>query len=251
MGLFSRILMVFKTKASSALDSVEDPRELVDYAYAQQQELLRKTKQGLIEVATSKVRLERQSRKLRAQVPKMSEQARRALSAGREDLARVSLQRKQTILAEIEQLDVQTIEIAEEERRLTRTEQELAARIEEFRVRRDSISARYTAAQAQVRVTEALSGVSGEFAELGMALGRAMEKTDRMQARAAAIGSLFEAGVLALPGQGGDPVEEELRQATVEETVDDEIAALKEGLDPAELPPSLKSPSEPENDTDK
>ena len=82
MGLFSRIVMVFKTKASSVLDRAEDPRQLVDYAYSQQQELLRKTKQGLIEVATSKVRLTQQAQRLRAQIPHMDEQAGRALEAG-------------------------------------------------------------------------------------------------------------------------------------------------------------------------
>ena len=183
MGLLSRLRMLFKSKASAALDRAEDPRELVEYAYSQQQELLRKTKQGLIEVTTSKVRLEQQAGKLRAQVPRVEQQASRALQMGREDLARIALQRKQTVLAELDQLELQAAEIGEDERRLAHTEQELAARVEQFRVRRDSISARYSAAQAQVRVGEALSGVSGEFADLGMAMGRAMEKTERMQAR--------------------------------------------------------------------
>jgi phage shock protein A len=242
MGLISRIVMLFKSKTSAALDRAEDPRELVDYAYSQQQELLRKTKQGLIEVATSKARLVQQSKKLRAQVPRIKDQAGRALKIGREDLARIALQRKQTVLAEVEQLDVQAAEIGEEERRLTQTEQDLAVRVEQFRVRRDSISARYSAAQAQVRVTEALSGVSGEFAELGMAMGRAMEKTDRMQARASAIGALFESGSLALPEHGSsDPVERELGKVIVDQTVEDELAALKARLDPGAQPPALGS----------
>ena len=231
MGLISRILMVFKVRANSALDRVEDPRQLVDYAYSQQQELLRKTKRGLIEVASSKVRLEQQSKKLRSQVPQIEEQATRALGVGREDLALISLQRKQAVLAELEQLDQQTAGIAEEERRLAQTERQLAARIEEFRTRRDAIAARYTAAQAQVRVTEALSGVSGEFAELSMAMGRAVEKTERMEARAAAIGALVEGGSLPLPLEATtDPVERELHEIDVGQTAENELAALKEKL---------------------
>ena len=247
MGLISRLLMVFKVKANSALDRAEDPRQLVDYAYRQQQELLRKTKQGLIEVAASKVRLEMQSERLRDRVPQTEEQARRALSIGREDLARIALQRKQSALAEVEQLDQQVAEVGQDERRLTQTEQQLAARIEEFRVQRDSISARYSAAQAQVRVNEALSGVSGEFAELGMAMGRAVEKTERMQARAAAIGSLIEAGSLALPALGAvDPVERDLLKVTVEETVEDELSALRDQLDKEDRPPALSGGGEAE-----
>ena len=240
MGLFSRLSMIFKAKANAVLDRAEDPRELVDYAYVQQQELLRKSKQGLVEVATSKVRLEKEASKLRAQVPRIEEQAGRALSIGREDLARVALKRKQTLLAELEQLEQQTVAVAVDERRLTQSEQHLAARVEDFRVRRDSISARYTAAQAQVSVTEALSGVSGEFADLGMALGRAVEKTERMQARAEAIGGLLETGNLALPGHGTDPVQRALMETTADQQVDKELEALRVRLDPEPLPTVLE-----------
>ena len=247
MGLISRILMVFKMKANSAVDRMEDPRQLVDYAYEQQYELLRKTKQGLVEVATSKVRLERQASSLRTQVPQLEDKAARALKASRPDLARIALERKQTILSELEQLDLQVVEVAGEEQRLTQTEQQLAARIEEFRTRRDAISARYTAAQAQVRVTEALSGVSGEFAELGMALGRAAEKTERMQARASAIGSLFEVGSLALPEHGTDPIERELSQGMADQAVEQELAALEAKLGMSGTPPALESGKDDEN----
>ena len=232
--------MVFKVKANSALDRAEDPRQLVDYAYEQQHELLRKTKQGLIEVAASKVRLERQAQRLRDRVPQSEEQARKALSVGREDLARIALQRKQSVLAEVEQLEQQVTDVAQDEQRLTQTEQQLAARIEEFRVQRDSISARYSAAHAQVRVSEALSGVSGEFADLGMAMGRAVEKTERMQARAEAIGSLMDTGSLALPAHSAvDPVERGLLEVTVEQTVEDELSVLRDQLDNPDQPPAL------------
>ena len=240
MGLISRILMVCKMKANAAVDRAEDPRQLVDYAYEQQHELLRKTKQGLVEVAASKVRLEQQAEKLRSQVPKIEDQAARALGLGREDLARTALQRKQTVVAELEQLDHQVADVAQDEQRLSRTEQELAVKIEQFRISRDAISARYTSAQAQVRVTEALSGVSGEFAELGMALGRAAEKTERMQARATAIGSLLEGGSLALPGPSPDRVEQELIAAAADQTIDDELAGMKARLGVGE-PPALEA----------
>jgi phage shock protein A len=208
------------------MDRVEDPRETLDYAYAQQQELLRKVRQGLIEVATSKCQLELQTRQIEAKIPQLEDQARRALDAGREDLARTSLQRRETALGEISDLQRQVTEVAHEEARLTQTEQALGVRIEEFRSRRKTLSARYTAAEAQVRVNEALTGVSGELAELGMALGRAEEKTDRMQARAAALDAFIDPTSLGLPG-GPDEVEHELRRLASERAVDNQIATLK------------------------
>ena len=227
MKIVSRLMLVFRAKANSALDRVEDPREMMDYAYAEQKQLLVKTKRGLVDVATSKAQLARQAQSLRARVPKLEDQARRAL------------ERRQTIRSELEQLDVQVAEVAEDERRLSQTEQQLAVRIDEFRTQRDIVSARYTAAKAQVRVKEAFTGISGEFADLSLALGRAVEKTERMQDRANAIGELIETGSLALPIGGRDRVEDELSQLEVVSTVDAEIRALKAGRYLDSDPPAL------------
>src|SRR6266542_3898025 len=219
MGLWERVALLFRSKTSAALDRAEDPRETLDYAYTQQQELLRKVREGLIEVATSKRQLQHQTDQLQARMPVFEDQARRALAAGREDLARTALQRRETAAGEISDLQKQVTEVAQEEGKLAQTEQAISARVEEFRSRRKLLAARYTAAEAHVRVTEALTGVSGDLAELGMALGRAEEKTERMQARAAALDSFLDPASLKLPG-GGDDVEHELRTMARERAVE-------------------------------
>jgi len=94
MGLMSRLKLLAKGKASAALDRIEDPREILEYGFQQQQELLVKVKRGLVEVAASKARLEQQARRARESVPRLEDQALRAMEAGREDLARAVLQRK-------------------------------------------------------------------------------------------------------------------------------------------------------------
>jgi phage shock protein A len=242
MSLWSRIKLLFKFKTSAALDRAEDPREVLDYAYGQQQDFLRKVRQGLIEVATSKHQLEVQVQKQLSCFPKLEEQAKRALAAEREDLARFVLQRKQTVIAELDGLEQQLAEVSEEERRLILAEQQIAARIEDFRTRRQTVSARYTAAEAQVRMKEALSGVTGELGELSMALGRAEEKTQRMLARASAIDSLIDSGSLQLMAGGGDMVEKELHELTAAAAVEEELAALKVGRSRELLiPPSEES----------
>ncbi len=226
MGLWSRLKLIFSTKASSAMDRAEDPRQVLDYAYGQQQLLLVKLRQGLVEVATSKQQLERQSKKLASRVPQLDEQARRAIGAGRDDLARIALERKRTALAEIEGLTTQVAEVDAEEKRLAGQERALQVRIEEFRTHRDVVSAHYSASEAEVKVKEALSGVSGELAELGMAVGRAEEKADRLQSRARALDSLVDIGALQ-PAGGGDYVETELRRLTSGAEIDDELERLK------------------------
>lgn len=119
MSLITQIQMFFKVKTHAALDRMEDPRQTLEYAYQRQQEMLRKIKQGLIDVATARHQIEAQARKLPERLPILDEQAARALSAGREDLARLALQRKQTCLTELAQLEQQALETAAEERKLT------------------------------------------------------------------------------------------------------------------------------------
>jgi phage shock protein A len=245
MSLWKRVRLLLTVKASGALDEMEDPRQTIEYAYWQQVELLRKVRQGLVEVATGKVGLDRQCSRLRSRVPQLEDQAKRALEAGREDLARLALERKQAALAELEGLDQQVKDVAEDERKLVLAERRMANAVEEFRTRRQVVSARYTAATAQVRANEALTGVSEELAELWQALERAEDKTARMQVRASAIDALVESGVLALPGVIGDQVERELRQLALRRAVDDELARLK-GAQPNSPPTSQDAASEDE-----
>jgi phage shock protein A len=56
----SHITNLFKIKANKALDRAEDPREVLDYSYSQQMEMLQKVRRGLADVATSRKRVELQ-----------------------------------------------------------------------------------------------------------------------------------------------------------------------------------------------
>jgi phage shock protein A len=240
MSIITQIQMFFKIKTNAALNKMEDPRQTLEYAYTRQQEMLRKVKQGLIEVAAARRLIEFQIKKLRDRVPQLDDQAGRALAAGREDLARLALQRKQTCLSELTQLEQQAGETAEEERKLAVAEQQFALRVDAFRTRRDSLSARYTAAEAQVNINESLSGVSSESHSLGSAIERAEQKIERMQARASAIDALIESGTL-VPLGGGDPIERELSQLAASQAVEHELAALKAKIDPTAKDPQTAS----------
>jgi phage shock protein A len=235
--MLGRISLIVRARVSALLDRAEDPRQALDYAYAQQQELLRQVRQGVIEVATAKHLLEQQARRLGEQVPRSEQQAARALAAGREDLARAALERRQAAQLELAELELQLAEVAAEERKLGDAARRLAARVEESRFRRACLGARYTAAEARTRIMESLAGVSREFAQLGAAIGRAEERIERMQARASAIDALVGSGSLMSHGAALDPVERELRTLSANEAVEQELAALRRRLaEPPAMP---------------
>ena len=226
MSLWTRIRLLLTTRVSSALDQAEDPRQVLDYAYNQQQQLLITLRRGLVDVATAKEQLAQQVRRLETRLPHLDDQARRAVTAGRDDLARVALERKRLALAEMDGLHQQVAEVEADKQRLAGQERALQVRIEQFRTHREVVSARYSAAEAEVRIKESLAGVSGELAELGMAVGRAEEKAERLQARARAIDTLVDLGSLPATG-GGDFVEVELLRITASRDIDDELTRIK------------------------
>src|SRR6476469_2259552 len=87
MSLMKRISLIFRSKANKALDRAEDPRETLDYSYQRQLDLLSKVRRGVADVATSRKRVELQVTQLEQQSAKLSDQAQKAISMGREDPA--------------------------------------------------------------------------------------------------------------------------------------------------------------------
>lgn len=233
MGLMSRFSLIVKSKASKMLDKAEDPRETLDYSYEKQLEMLQNVRRGVADVATSKKRLELQAAKLEQSVQKLDGQARQALQAGREDLARAALERKKGVQLQLQSIDEQRAQLQAEQDKLVLAEQKLTARVEAFRTRKETIKAQYTAAEAQSKIGEAVAGISEDMADVGMAVERAENKTEEMRARAGAIDELLESGALedlsGLPG-GGDSIDRELAQLSVTSGVDDELAKMKAEL---------------------
>ena len=225
-GLMSRMSTVVKAWISRLLDQAEDPSVTLDYSYEQQREQLQRVKKGIAEVVTAKKRLELQTQKLEVELPKLDQQARQALSAGREDLARQALERKAFAQQQLQSLDQQISGLETQQEKLIVGEKRLAAKVEAFRTQKETIKAQYSAAEAQVRITEAASGIGEEMADTGLAIERARDKTEQMQARAAAVDELVEAGTLE-DFTGGTELDRELAQITTGSQVDEELARLK------------------------
>jgi phage shock protein A len=180
-------------------------------------------------VATSRKRVELQVGQLEQQSKKLTDQAQKALSVGREDLAREALTRKSGLTGQISDLQQQHAQLQGEEEKLTLASQRLQAKVESFRTRKETIKATYTAAEAQTRINEAFSGISEEMGDVGMAIQRAEDKTAQMQARAGAIDELIASGALddaTAVGQGDD-IARELDAMSSHSDVETELAALK------------------------
>ena len=244
MGLTKRMSAIFKAKASKILDRAEDPRETLDYSYERMLEQLTKVRRGVADVATSRKRIELQAAKLQESGAKLEGQARQAIGAGREDLAREALSRRAAIVSQLEDLKAQHATLDQQEAQLTTAAQRLQAKVDSFRVRKETIKATYTAAEAQTKIGEAVAGISEEMGDVGMAVQRAEDKTAQLQARAGALDELMASGALEDVSQPSDHIQAELDRLSLTGGVEAELEAMKAQLGPGQKTLEA-SPAEP------
>src|SRR5436853_4712646 len=106
-SLMARTSLIVKAKFSKLLNRAESPTETLDYSYEQMLQQLQNVKRGVADVVTAKKRLELQTQTIEQNVVKLETQARQAVAANRDDLAKEALQRKATAQQQLQGLDAQ------------------------------------------------------------------------------------------------------------------------------------------------
>jgi phage shock protein A len=243
MSLFQRAHDIVAAKANKALDSAENPNETLDYSYEQMLEHITQVRRALVDITASKKQLELQQQQLQHSVDHLGDQAKAALAAGREDLAREALSRKAAAQQQIDGMTPQHDQLADEEQKMEQTLSTLQDRVNNFRSQKEVMKAQYTAASAMTSVNEEAAGISRSFSDSGAALQRAQDKIANMQARAAATDELLQSGVLEDVGGDTDDIQHELDQAGANAEVDKELAALKAQIASAPATPELPAGS--------
>jgi len=204
VGILGQIAANLKAGVSAALAPADDPRRTYMSAERKQQALLEQVRVAMNHLSASKQRMQARAVEDRARLPQMLDEARAELVAGRVDVARVSLRRRHVVALELAALETQLGEVEKDEINLRTLERRLANQVDEFVARQQVVIARYNAAEAQVQIKEAVTGVSREFAELTSALAQAEERTEGMEARVSAIDRLVREGLLD-PGPFSSP----------------------------------------------
>jgi phage shock protein A len=227
MSIFGRVADLFQAKTHKLLSDLEDPNETLDLSYEKMIVGLQDTKRHLADVVAQQQSLHRQIGKVVAEVAEAEGDARLAVGAGRDDLARAALVHKQDALQKRKVLDDALAAITPQVQKLVAYERKLADRIEMFRTEKEVMKTTYTAAQAQVRVTESLTGLGGHLGGTSDALRRANAKVENMRDKADAMGGLLEAGVLTDQFDDRSSTKRELDALKATSAVDDELAKLK------------------------
>ena len=213
-----RMSTVIKAKINKLLDKAEDPAETLEYSYAEadgaaaeRQEGHRRRRHGQEAPAAPAAEARAAGRQARhAGAPGARRRAARTSRAPRSSASssrRPSCSRSTSRSPELESQQQQLVD----------KEQKLRSKLEQFRTKKEVIKAQYSAAEAQVKISEAATGVGEEMADVGMAMQRAMDKTEGMRARASAMEELEAAGAfddnLTLTA-GQDDIDRQLHELT-------------------------------------
>ncbi len=226
MSLLKRATEIIEAKFNKLMNAAEDPNETLDLSYEKMLAGLQETRRHLADVVTEQKVLEQQMEAAKSEIARHEADAKLALGANREDLARAALTQKQTATVKLASLTEARDHIAAQAQKLVEYEHKFQDRIDAFRTQKEVLKSEYGSAQAQVKVNESMSGLSEKLGGIGESVRRAQDKTAQMQARAQAVDTLAESGVLD-DGDERSQAERELERLRSGSAVDAELARLK------------------------
>jgi phage shock protein A len=228
-GLIRQFTSILKTGLNTLLEPAEDPRKTFTSPEQRQDELLVRVRGALERNVTLRKRLEHRITQLKEKVPQFENMARQAVAAKQDDMARLALQQRELAMIELKALEASSQEVQLEEGRISILEQRLTAQIEAMHIRQEMTAARYTTAESQMMVSEAVQGVSKELANLGQFLEQTEQRTEDMQARAFAIEQLANFDTVDFSeSSAGDLLGNQLIHLELDKAVEEKLLALKQ-----------------------
>lgn len=229
MGIGRRISELYQVKVNALLDRVEDPREMLDYSYAGQLEVLGRMRAGVAGVAASREHARMQEAELRRTADRLGIQAEQAVAAGRDGLGRDALRLRAETVAHADDLAAGQERLRAEERRLIEAARRLQARVEAFRYRKEALRAAYTAAEAAA--AERSAGRFWDERDIAEASCRAEDQTMALRARAEALGEHLESDMSeAAAPLDAERIQEQLDVVSTQAAVEEGLARIKEHL---------------------
>jgi len=174
MGLFDRLKRVFKSNINDIISKAEDPQKVLKQVIIDMNEQLIESKKSVASAIADEKKLERQMNEHMSQSQEWERKAMLAVKAGKEDLAKEALLRKQDLdkiaLSYKQQWEAQHATVE----KLKSSLRQLQQKIEEAQRKKNLLIARAKRADAQKKIHSTLSKMSNNSA---------FEAFDRMSAK--------------------------------------------------------------------
>jgi phage shock protein A len=189
MGIFSRLKTLISANINEIISKAEKPEKMLNQLIIDMQGQLLESKKSVALAIADEKKLERELVKQEAQAKDWEQKAILAVKAGKDDLAKEALLRKQeydNAYTEYQkQWEVQKISVE----RLKESLKDLQSRIEEAQRKKNLLIARAKRAEAQQKIQNTISSVNGNRSAFD-AFDRMAQKVDQMEAQADAAKEL-------------------------------------------------------------
>ena len=159
MGIFKRVSNIFRSKVNSALDSVENPIELLDQKVRDMEESLNKAKISSAQILGSVHETKKKMEDAEAEVKDYDDKVKLALSKNNEELAKKALERKLEAEKRYNGLKVTYEDSQKKAEAIKEKLKDLTEEIEKTRRYRDEAAARYSNAEANEKINEIIANV--------------------------------------------------------------------------------------------
>lgn len=222
MGIISRFRDIMSANINALLDKCENPEKMVDEYMRQVTEQLAEVKQETAGVMAEEKRTKRLLEENEQQISKYDSLARKALTAGNDDDARVLIQKKQEY--EKAKIDLQkSYDIAHENAiKMREMHDKLTNDVNTLEQRRKNIKSKVAVAKTQERINNVTNSMDTASSSM-KAFERMEQKADHMLDEANAIAEL-----------NAEPIDEakelEEKYSSSSTSVEDELQQMKKEM---------------------
>ncbi len=218
MGIFSRLADITKANINDFLDKSEDPEKMIKQMVIEMEEAVNKATTAVGSAIANAKRLEKQYNENKKLAEEWQNKAIQAVNAGRDDLAGQALAKKTSYSGAATSLEPTMQQATQTADQMKGQLAQLKAKLDEARVRQNTLIARHQAAKAKKMISQQMSGIGGG----------AFGNFDKFEKKVEDVESEADAHQ-ELAGQSNS-LDDEISKLTTSTTVDSELAALKAQL---------------------
>ena len=189
MGIFSRLKTLLSSNVNDAISKAEKPEKMLNQLIIEMQEQLLESKKSVAMAIADEKKLERLLLNEEAQAAEWEKKAMLAVKSGKDDLAKEALLRKQEYDNAAAEYRKQWEDQKNSVQKLKESLRELQNKIEEAQRKKNLLIARAKRAEAQQKIQNTISSVSGNRSAFD-AFDRMAQKVDHMEAQAEATKEL-------------------------------------------------------------
>ncbi len=192
MGIFDRLKTVISSNMNALISKAENPEKMLNQMIIDMNQQLIDSKKAVAMAIADEKRLEREVIENKAKAEEWEKKAMLAVRAGRDDLAKEALLRKQEHESYSGQLGTQWQAQKESVEKLKESLRQLQSKIEEASRKKNILIARAKRAEAQEKINQTMSSIAGNKSAFDT-FDRMAKKVDELEARTEAQKELEDA----------------------------------------------------------